>query len=260
MTENRAETHELFRHRRVASGYAMSRPYLHPDVFARVRALLPRDEPFARALDVGCGTGMSSVALLALASEVIGVDASREMLRESRRQAGVRYVACTAETIPFADGAFDLVVACGSMDWIDRQQFMPRASRLVAPGGWLVSLDFGDTGRSPDVPRLAGWYDTVFQGRYPRPPARDPMLTAEEATPHGFEAPLHLEFAMPCAFTPRGYAAFLMTESNVVAAVEYGSEREDGVRRWLEREIQPLFEDQAHWLTFAGYIQALRRR
>ena len=145
------------------------------------------------------------------------------------------------------------------MDWVDRARFMPRAAELVPSGGWLVSLDFGDTGRSPDVPGLASWYDDVFLRSYPRPSASDPVITAEEAGRHGFAAPLHRDFAAACPFTAAQYAAFLMTESNVIAAVEYGERTEAEVHGWLDGELAPLFGREPRRVAFGGYIQALRR-
>jgi SAM-dependent methyltransferase len=252
------ETHRLFQHDRVASGYASARPYLHPEVFAAVREIVKPAARFRRALDVGCGTGLSSLALLDLAEEVVGIDAALDMLRHARRADGVRYLASGAEALPFREGSFDLVVACGSMDWVDRPRFMPRAAELIRGGGWLVSLDFGDTGRSPEVPGLARWYE-AFLRAYPRPPASDPMITADEARRHGFAAPHDRDFASACSFTAARYAAFLMTESSVIAAVEYGRKAEAEVRAWLERELAPLFGGEPRRVAFGGYIQALRR-
>ena len=99
-------------------------------------------------------------------------------------------MASGAEALPFRAGRFDLVVACGSMDWVDRPRFLPRAAELVEGGGWLVSLDFGDTGRSAEVPGLARWYDEVFLRAYPRPPASDPMITADGGRAPRLRAPL----------------------------------------------------------------------
>jgi SAM-dependent methyltransferase len=222
-------------------------------VFACVRELVKPAAPFRRALDVGCGTGLSSLALLDLAGEVVGIDAALDMLRHARRARGVRYVASGAEALPFREGGFDLVVACGST------RFMPRAAEVTRRGGWLVSLDFGDTGRAPEIPGLARWYDEVFLRAYPRPQASDPLIAGDEAERHGFAAPLHHDFASACAFTASQYAAFLMTESSVIAAIEYGQEKEAEVRAWLEGELAALFGPEPRWVAFGGYIQALRR-
>ena len=129
-----AATHRIFQHDRVAAGYASARPYLHPRVFAQAGEMIGGGPPRRRALDVGCGTGLSSVALLDLAAEVVGIDVARDMLRRAIHADAVSYVASGAEALPFRAGSFDLVVACGSMDWIDRPRFMPRAAELVGGG------------------------------------------------------------------------------------------------------------------------------
>lgn len=187
-------THDVFRHVRVAAGYASARPFLHPEVFARVRDVIQTASLVRRALDVGCGTGMSSVALLNLAQQVVGVDTSLEMLRLARKAERLHYLASQAEALPFRSGRFDLIAACGSMDWVDRTRFMPRAAELLVTGGWLVSLDFGDRGQSAAIPALERWYQDVFHRAYPRPPARDPLLTSAEALHHGFSEPVYQSF------------------------------------------------------------------
>jgi SAM-dependent methyltransferase len=252
-------TRELFEHDRVAAGYASARPYLHPHAFARVREQLACEAKAARALDVGCGTGMSSLALTALAHDVVGTDASLPMLRRARREPRVRYAAATAEALPFREGSFDLVVACGSIDWVDRGRFLPRAFELLVSGGLLVCLDFGDTGRSRDIPGLAAWYDSAFQGRYPRPPASDPIVTPGEATRCGYEPPTRSDFSIDHAMSARQYSEFLMTESNVIAAVEYGSQAAGQVRARLESELSSLFGGAPRRIAFAGYVQTLRK-
>jgi len=59
--------------------------------------------------------------------------------------------------------------------------FLPRAAELLAPGGFLVGLDFGDLGRSNEISGLERWYGEVFQKAYSRPLARDPKVTREQA-------------------------------------------------------------------------------
>jgi len=252
-------THELFAHERVALGYASARPFLHPEVFAQVRELIRPAGPLGRALDIGCGTGLSSVALLALAPRVVGLDASAEMLRAARRARHLHYVASAAEALPFRSRSFDLIAACGSMDWVDREAFMPRVAEVLVNGGWLTCLDFGDLGRSSEIPGLGRWYEEVFRRTYPPPPARDPRLTREEAARFGFTGPVDHTFSSQWSFTASQYAGFLMTESNVIAAVKYGGQAAGRVRGWLEAELAPLFTGEPRHVAFGGYIQVLRR-
>lgn len=253
-------THRLFAHDRVAAGYASARPWLHPEVFARVRDLIRAEWPVGRALDVGCGTGLSSLASLDLARQVVGVDAAVPMLRRARRGEGLRYLASSAEELPFRDGGFDLIVACGSIDWVDRARFLPRAAEILVSGGWLVPLDFGDTGRSPETRDLERWYEEVFLRRFPRPPSPDPMVTDEEVAHLAFGEPQTHAFETLASFTAPSYADFLMTESNVIAAVEYGTSTAAQVREWLRDELVPVFGGVSRTVAFGGYIQALQKR
>ena len=60
----------------------------------------------SRILDVGCGTGVFTTPLSALAASVIGVDYSAHMLRGNRSG---HLAQADAARLPFASGAFDLV-------------------------------------------------------------------------------------------------------------------------------------------------------
>jgi SAM-dependent methyltransferase len=252
-------TRHLFEHDRVAAGYASARPCLHPELFGRVRELIRPPDRLRRALDVGCGTGLSSGALRTLAREVVGVDASVRMLRRATRAEHVRYLASTAEALPFRAGSFDLIAACGSIDWVDRGRFLPRAAELLVSGGWLTPVDFGDAGRSAEMPGLERWHREVLQRAYPRPPSPDPMVTSDEAARFGFSSPANHEFISQCSFTARQYSGFLMTESNVIAVVEYGNQSADDVRAWLESQLAPLFGGRSRAVAFSGYIQVLQK-
>jgi hypothetical protein len=50
-----------------------------------------------------------------------------------------------------------------------------------------------------------------------------------------------------------------MTESNVIAAIEYGGAAENDVRAWLEPELVRLFGDGPRRVAFSGYVQTLRK-
>jgi hypothetical protein len=182
------------------------------------------------------------------------------MLRRATRADHVHYLASTAEALPFRAASFDLVAACGSIDWVDRGRFLPRAAELLVGGGWLTPVDFGDAGRSAEVPDLERWHREVLRRTYPRPAAPDPTVTSDEARRFGFGEPANHTFASRCSFTAAEYADFLMTESNIIAAVEYGEQSADDVRAWLESQLTPLFGGRSRSVAFGGYIQALQKR
>jgi len=65
----------------------------------------------SRALDVGTGTGLFAEAFAARGLQVTGVDSNPAMLEAARRLVpAVTFETGAAEKLPFADGAFDLVM------------------------------------------------------------------------------------------------------------------------------------------------------
>jgi ubiquinone/menaquinone biosynthesis C-methylase UbiE len=88
-----------------------------------------------RILDLGCGTGNAGDAFMRAGATVIGADLSVPCVRvaQTRLSAVVR---ADAVALPFADGAFDGVVARGALHHIaDPDRTLAEARRVVRPGG-----------------------------------------------------------------------------------------------------------------------------
>ena len=84
----------------MAAGYAASRPPLHRRIVERASVALgsPR-----RALDIGCGAGLSTRALEGLASHCVGLEPAEAMLGWTRGIAPqANFVVGRAEALPFA--------------------------------------------------------------------------------------------------------------------------------------------------------------
>lgn len=107
--------------------------------------------PGGRVLDVGCGTGGTSVAL-ALSPlaprEVVGIDASASALEAARVRAcghdlasdRLRFVHVpVGEAFPFQDASFDLVTCVSVLEFIGsdaaRRAFVAEMLRVTRPGG-----------------------------------------------------------------------------------------------------------------------------
>jgi SAM-dependent methyltransferase len=124
--------------------------------------------PGRRTLEVGCGEGRVTRDLAARGHRIVGLDCSPALLRHAAMaDSAGRYVRADAAAVPFADGAFDLVVAYNSlMDVDDMPGSVDEAARVLAPGGRLcfcVTHPFMDAGRfesrAPDAPFVvAGAY------------------------------------------------------------------------------------------------------
>ncbi|WP_114854084.1 class I SAM-dependent methyltransferase [Brachybacterium sp. YJGR34] len=96
-----------------------------------------------RVLDAACGTGAVSAQLLSRGHEVIGVDASEQMLRRARRAVpGVRFANGDLTELPLEDRSVDHVVCSLALTHLpDLAPFFAEAARVMRPGGHLLVLD-----------------------------------------------------------------------------------------------------------------------
>jgi len=101
--------------------------------------------PGAAWLDVGCGTGALSQAVVAAAEPraVVGVDASPELLEEARRhlaEAPVRLVVADAAAVPLPDAAVDVAVSGLVLNFLpDVGAALAELGRVTRPGGTVAA-------------------------------------------------------------------------------------------------------------------------
>jgi len=136
------EAHEVYGE--MAAEYAET----NPDEQAResyewptVRDLLPAVDGLC-VLDAGCGSGYYAQWLAEQGADVVGIDASSEMLEQARARYGDEadfQVADLRGPLPFDDGSFDLVVSQLTLEHVE-DWGSPTAefARVLAPGGRLV--------------------------------------------------------------------------------------------------------------------------
>ena len=128
----------------------------------------------AVVLDLGSGTGHAAAAMKKRwpKSQVLALDLSLSMLRQSRRQAGwwrpFTRLCADARTLPLADGSVDLVFANLSLAWMeDLPAVFAGLRRVLRPGGLLVCSSFG--------PETLGELQAAFTGEH-EPPQPIPLL------------------------------------------------------------------------------------
>ncbi len=110
------------------------------------RFLVSRLPPGGHVLDVATGTGLVAAELLRRGYTVTGVDQSPEMLAVARRrfQAQVKLVEASAESLPFADGAYDHLTFTYLLRYVDDPgAALAELARVVRSGGMVASLEFG---------------------------------------------------------------------------------------------------------------------
>ncbi|TAK05895.1 MAG: methyltransferase domain-containing protein [Candidatus Manganitrophaceae bacterium] len=105
---------------------------------------LAETKPGERTIDIGCGTGIYTLALARRGAHVVGVDPSWEMIsiaREKFRRVGLPglFVLGSAEALPFRPGSFDLALAVTSLCFVrSPDQSIKETHRVLKPEGRLV--------------------------------------------------------------------------------------------------------------------------
>ena len=128
--------------------------------------LLPRLQPDAAVLDMGCGPGTITVGLARRARAVVGVDTSAEMVDAARRRAtdagldNASFEVGSAYDLPWDDGSFDVVYAHQVMQHLsDPVRALREARRVLRPGG-LVAVrdsDYHTMAHAPVEPAIQHW-------------------------------------------------------------------------------------------------------
>jgi ubiquinone/menaquinone biosynthesis C-methylase UbiE len=102
--------------------------------------------PNSRVIDVGCGSGTTSVAIAGMGHSVWALDRVPAMLEQTRRHAEqggvaeqVSPILGDVSALQFDDGSFDLTIALGLLPWVgDPVQALGEMLRVTKPNGHLI--------------------------------------------------------------------------------------------------------------------------
>jgi ubiquinone/menaquinone biosynthesis C-methylase UbiE len=93
-----------------------------------------------RLLDLGCGTGLSSLEFFKMGYEVTGTDITPEMLQKAQKHPFAELLCLNLDQpLPFADGLFDAATLLGVMEFIKRPAALfSEIARVLKKGGLLA--------------------------------------------------------------------------------------------------------------------------
>ena len=145
------------------------------EVLARLRGIAQD----ATVLDVGCGTGRVTEALLELVprGRVLAMDASADMVALARRRLGDRAQVWCQDALDLdTDEPVDAILSTATLHWVtDHDRLWARLARALRPGGKL-EVQCGGEGNINDVreviekvardsaPELVNWSPWIFAG------------------------------------------------------------------------------------------------
>jgi SAM-dependent methyltransferase len=244
---------DIYASARMAAGYAFSRPAVHPRIIERIARDRRIDRRVARALDIGCGAGLSTAALEPVAGCVVGLEPEPGMLAHRRVVAPrASFVVARAEQLPFAAASFDLVTAAGALNYVDLRAFLPELARVLAARGLMVIYDFSPGRRLAGDGALDAWY-AEFERRHPPKPGYDMDVRAIAFEPAGLRLEAIEPFTVSVPMTAAEYVAYALSESGVELAVERGAS-EGEIQAWCESTLASVFDVRARDVLFDAYV------
>lgn len=152
---------ELKQRQSVVWGSGPYEPIVHMTAEIHDRLVEVLDpKPGERWLDVACGTGAVSLLAARGGADVTGVDLAPALIETARRKAEaagleVRFDVGDAESLPYDDEAFDVVVsAIGAMFAPDHGAVARELARVCRPGGRLAMANWGHGPGAADIFRV----------------------------------------------------------------------------------------------------------
>lgn len=246
---------------KMAAGYATARPPVHARVMERAHRALGRPAPFRRALDVGCGAGLSTRALEGFAEHSIGMEPAEPMLKwHSALAPASDFLVGHAEALPLREGSVDLITAAGALNYTNLEQFFPEALRTLTTAGTLLVYDFSPGRSFRHNDRLDDWF-TAFTTRYPWPrnEARELNPQILGSLDSGCRLGPYEHFEIGITLSPAFYLEYMLTETNVASAVRSGVAY-DEIRQWCASTLEPVWDGREHEVLFRGYFACMNRR
>jgi hypothetical protein len=143
--------------------------------------------------------------------------------------------------------------------WFNQERFLAEARRVLKDKAWLIISNNGFTGQMIENPTFEKWIIQVYERQYPSPPRNSAPMAAEIAQQHGFNFAHEESYQNEVHFTVEQLSAYLITQSNVIAATEQGKERIEDVYLWLNEEMKSFFPNENATFTFGGYIWYLQK-
>ena len=203
---------------------------------------------------------MSCIALKRIAVKIVGTDVSAAMLGQAERDERIDYLVSPAEVLPLADQSFDLLTVSSAFHWFERSAFLAEARRVLRPRGWLVIYDNFFSANLQGDPGFKPWFASSYLPRFPTPPRNNQPLDGRSAKQAGFELLKQDKYANVVYFDREQLVDYLLTQTNVIAAIERGERTLNDARACLTAEVSPYFTSaEPEAFDFGGPITYLRR-
>lgn len=221
---------------------------LYSTIVEKYREKLPKNNNFKLALDIGCGTGISSFALKTMAEKIIGIDASLHMLKQAISDEQIDYLHASSEDIPFQDNYFDLLTVFVAFHFFDKKKFLLEAARVLKDDGKMFIAYTHFIGIQTD--QYKDWLKNSFYKKYPPTPVIRSAFP-KEFLDDSFPALDEQSFPITTPVNLEDMVNLLMTMSGPCEELKKFKSTANEIKEWLTKELKNFFSERDaldfHW-------------
>ncbi len=233
-----------FDFRGAAKRYKEGRPDFHIIISEIIREKIGFEGKLNHCLDVACGTGLLSKALLFISKNVTGIDQSQEMLDLAEKDASIEYLLGDAESLNVYNGFTDLITVSSAYHWFDQKAFLKSCAQRLKKDSFLVIHNNYFTAKTAeeDFKKFTEWMVNDYLKKYKSPDRNIKKATLSDWNEIGFEFHIREDFQNYVRFTKEELIRFLITQSNITSAVEVEGQNLEEVIAYLESSLEEHFE------------------
>lgn len=94
-------------------------------------------------VDLGCGTGLSTIVWKGIASKVIGIEPSSDMLSVAEKKAdkSISFIQAYSDSTGLPDEYADAVICSQSFHWMEPSSSLKEINRILKPDGIFATVD-----------------------------------------------------------------------------------------------------------------------
>lgn len=120
--------------------YENSRPTIPDSACDTVLNYLERKPN--RIVDLGCGTGLSTLAWIGKCDNIIGIDPNEEMLSIARQKSkNISFIKAYSDNTALPDNSADIVICSQSFHRMNPMDTLKEVNRILKPSGIFATLD-----------------------------------------------------------------------------------------------------------------------
>jgi len=104
-----------------------------------------QEKKIERIVDLGCGTGLSTLFWNEIGKEIIGIEPNAQMLETARQYCKeyphIKFLEGVSTSTGLEDSSIDMIVCSQSLHWMEPTETFKEAFRILKKGGIFAAVD-----------------------------------------------------------------------------------------------------------------------